>query len=769
MPGIALFIDHENIFIGLKEMLGLRAPDRGDAAAKAAYQQQNQSLAATLATGLRREVEKMGALRVAFAVANFSQFDFFHHPGIYAQCGIDPRYNLSGRNSADTFLHNLVNESVSDPRFNDMETYVLVTGDGGYFNLVNMLLRSQKQVHVWGVSGHTSHLMEGFSGLALTVGYVDRLVDFSAVRLAAATGHKSLRPYSGSGMTPPFGTSFGQSPSASGAGSSGSPDLGHTPAHGLAIPRNYTPPRGMAIPPAAGPGSSGSQDLGLTPAHGLAIPRNYTPPRGMAIPPGYTPPRGMAIPPAYTPPRGMAIPPGYTPAHGMAIPPAYTPAHGLAIPPAGRGAPLLSDLQVLAATFHEFLAAQRLDFLSPRLFLDFLEQSQVGGPDDASRNRYMGEALQIGVLKEEKVWLGDREGLRILPNPANDVVIHYRLVRDNLFGPALVKPLHPTDSFRPKRSFIVSSIQRAAPHLDSDEIHRWLDWFVSRGALVSTYERLPRDAQPANILKMCPEHPMVQAVLAEAVWSRVATPLLVLTVATMLSAPKRPWVALSLLLRHIGDLLPVSREDLRVAIGEALERGLLVKQEYPNPRRAEPTSGVFLGESPEVTEILELARDFLSRAVELARPTGQVPISFLIQQCAGAGLCDADYEHIKDWITILEKAGMLLLRGVAHPALPGQTMTVVSPDGSRCRAFLGPDLAEAVAPLEAAAGEPMVLAPEEEADLLDESGAEEESAAVPAVQVAAADARSVSENTPKVSPAAPSSESPLDPPAESPS
>jgi hypothetical protein len=648
MPGVALFVDHENIFIGLKEMLGLRAPDRGDAAAKAAYQQQNQSLAATLATGLRREVEKMGSLRVAFAVANFSQFDFFHHPGIYAQCGIDPRYNLSGRNSADTFLQNLVNESLGDPRYNDMETYVLVTGDGGYFSLVQTLLKSQKQVHVWGVSGHTSHLMEGFAGLALNVGYVDRLVDFAAVRLAAATGHKSLRPFtgssSGSGITPPFGAHLGTS--------SGS--------H---------------------PSSSYSSSSGFTPAHGLAIPPMHTPSQGMGIPRG------------------------------------YTPAYGVAIPSAARGAPSLSDLQVLTATFHEFLAEQRLDFLSPRLFLDFLEKSRLGGSDDASRNRYLGEALQIGVLKEEKVWLGDREGLRILPNPANEVVLRYRLVRDNLFGPALVKPLHPTDSFRPKRSFIVSSILRAAPHLEADEIHRWLDWFVSRGALTSTYERLPRDVQAANILKMNPEHPMVQAVLAEAVWSRVATPLLVLTVAVMLNTPKRPWVALSLLLRHIGDLLPVSREDLRLAIGEALERGLLVKREYPNPRRAEPTSGVFLGESQEAAEILERARDFLGRAVELARPTGQVPISFLIQQCAGAGLCGGDYDTVKDWITILEKAGMLLLRGVPHPALAGQIMTVVSPDGSRCRAFLGPELSES-APADApvftpdASNEPVVLAEE---------------------------------------------------------
>jgi hypothetical protein len=667
MSGVALFVDHENIFIGLKEMLGLRAPDRGDAAAKAAYQQQNQSLAATLATGLRREVEKMGPLRVAFAVANFSQFDFFHHPGIYAQCGIDPRYNLSGRNSADTFLQNLVNESLGDSRYGDMETYVLVTGDGGYFSLVQTLLKSQKQVHVWGVSGHTSHLMEGFAGLALNVGYVDRLVDFAAVKLAAATGHKSLRPFTGSssGMTPAFGTSFGQplSSQSTHAGSS-SQTPGFTPAHGIAIPRSYTPPQGLPM---------------------------HTPAHGMSIPPGYTP---AGYPPAGYPPAG------YPPA-------AYTPAQGLAIPSGARGAPTLSDLQVLTATFHEFLAEQRLDFLSPRLFLDFLEKSRLGGGDDASRNRYLGEALQIGVLKEEKVWLGDREGLRILPNPDNDVVMHYRLMRDSLFGPALVKPLHPTDSFRPKRSFVVSTVLRAAPRLDADEIHRWLDWFVSRGALTSSYERLPRDVQAANILKMNPEHPMVQAVLAEAVWSRVATPLLVLTVATMLSTPKRPWVALSLLLRHIGDLLPVSREDLRLAIGQALERGLLVKREYPNPRRAEPTSGVFLGESPEVTEVLDRARDFLSRAVELARPSGQVPISFLIQQCAGAGLCGGDYETVKDWITILEKAGMLLLRGVAHPALPGQTMTVVSPDGSRCRAFLGPELA-LEAPVVEQQGEPMI-------------------------------------------------------------
>src|SRR5579871_2901987 len=187
MPGVALFVDHENIFIGLKEMLGLRAPDRGDAAAKAAYQQQNQSLAATLATGLRREVERIGPLRVAFAVANFSQFDFFHHPGVYAQCGIDPRYNLAGRNSADIFLTNLVNEVISDTRYADVDTYILVTGDGGYLNLVDMLLKKSRQVRVWGVSGHTSHLMQSFTGLALNLEYIDQIVDFSAVKLAVAT------------------------------------------------------------------------------------------------------------------------------------------------------------------------------------------------------------------------------------------------------------------------------------------------------------------------------------------------------------------------------------------------------------------------------------------------------------------------------------------------------------------------------------------------------------------------------------------------------
>ncbi len=574
MPGVALFVDHENIFIGLKEMLGLRSPDRADPAAKAAYQAQNQSLAAMLASGLRREAEKIGPLRIAYAAANFQQFDFFHHPGIYAQCGIDPRYNLAGRNSADMFLSNLVSETVADPRYADLETYVLVTGDGGYFYVVKRLLDEQRQVKVWGVSGHTSHLIEGFSGMALNVEYVDRLVDFTPVKLAASAGYKSLRP---------------------------------------------EPPRMFAPPIRHDPGPQQ---------------------------------------PAPAPSRNAPAP--------------------------------LSDLQIVAATFDEFLAAQRLDFLSPRLFLDFLEKHRLGGPDDGTRNRYLGEALQIGVLKEEKVWLGDREGLRILLNNANDVVSRYRAVRDNLFGPALNKPLHPTDSFRPKRSFIVSTIMRAAPNLEADEVHAWLDWFVSRGALVSTYERLPRDMQAANILKMNPDHAMVQSVLAEAVWERIATPLLVLSVDALLNAPKRPWVALSLLLRHIGDLLPVSREDLRVAIGKALESRLLIKHEYRNPRRTEPTSGVHPGDSPEVAESQATGRESIQRAVELSRPSGQVPISFLIQQCAAAGLGGGDYERVKDWITILEKAGLLLLRGVAHPALTGQTMTVVSPDGMRCRTLLGP-------------------------------------------------------------------------------
>jgi hypothetical protein len=79
----------------------------------------------------------------------------------------------------------------------------------------------------------------------------------------------------------------------------------------------------------------------------------------------------------------------------------------------------------------------------------------------------------------------------------------------------------------------------------------------------------------------------------------------------------------------------------------------------------------------------------VNQAIELARPTGHVPISFLIQQCAAAGFCSGEFEQVKDWITILEKTGLLILRGVPHPAIPGQTMTVVSPDLPRCHALLG--------------------------------------------------------------------------------
>jgi len=380
----------------------------------------------------------------------------------------------------------------------------------------------------------------------------------------------------------------------------------------------------------------------------------------------------------------------------------------------------LSDLQVLLATFDEYLCASRLEFLSPRLFLEFLDRYHLGGPDESSRARCLQEALHIGVLKEEKIWLGDREGLRVQPNLSSEVVTRYRQVRDGLFGSSLAKCLHPNDSFRPKRGFVVSSIVRNAAGLEPDAVHRWLDWFVQRGVLLSNYERLPKDVQAANVLKLNTDHPMVQTMLAAAVWERVSMPLLVLAVDGLLRIPKRPWVALSLLLRKIGEVLPVSREGLRTAVGRGLQQGLLVKNEYPNPRRPEPTSGVHLGEAPETLQILSTAREFVAQAIELARPTGHVPISFLIQQCAGAGLCGGEFDRVKDWITVLEKTSLLILRGVPHPALPGQTMTVVSPDLTRCHALLGgasPPLP--TAPIEQTATDPTPAQPPESEDALE--------------------------------------------------
>jgi hypothetical protein len=563
-------VDHENVFLGLKELFGLKSPDRNDPVAKAAYQAQNQALAAALATGLRREAEKLGPVRAAFAVANFQQFDFFHHPGIYAQCGFDPRYNVTGRNSADTFITNLVNDVMADVRFADLDTFILVSGDGGYFYLAKMLVDQQKQVRLWGVTGHTSRLMQGLGTTAMSVEFVDQLLDFTAFRVSAAA----------------------------------------SPAR----------PAPAAVHPAAAAGP---------------------------------------------------------------------------VPP--RATPGLSELQILLATFDEHLCASRLEFLSPRLFLDFLERYQLGGGDELARARCLQDALQAGALKQERVWLGDREGLRVQPNWSQEIALRYRQVRDALFAAGLSKSLHPSDAFRPKRSFVVSTLVRNAPGVEPDAAHRWLDWFVQRGVLHSSYERLPRDLQAANILKLNPEHPMVQTLLATAVWERVSTPLLVMAVDSLLRVPKRPWVALSLLLRKIGEALPVSREGLRAAVGRGLQQGLLVKKEYPNPRRPEPTSGVHLGAAPEIGQILDTARQFVNQAIELSRTSGQVPISFLIQNCAAAGLCEGDFERVKDWITILEKTGLLLLRPAPHPAIPGQTMTVVSPDAARCNALLGTESADSEA------------------------------------------------------------------------
>lgn len=169
---VALFVDHENVYIALNELLRTLAPDLQ-------AQDRRKVEPSTLAIQLRAAAEQIGFVKVALAVADWERLpsgqvkEYLKH--LYQ---ID--YNLPGRNNADLKLSDAIRNVLEHGENDDIDDYVLVTGDGGYLTILETLLRRQKRVHVWGVRGATSALLQQNATSFL---WIDELLGMASVRL----------------------------------------------------------------------------------------------------------------------------------------------------------------------------------------------------------------------------------------------------------------------------------------------------------------------------------------------------------------------------------------------------------------------------------------------------------------------------------------------------------------------------------------------------------------------------------------------------------
>jgi transcriptional regulator with XRE-family HTH domain len=168
---VALFVDHENVYIALMELLRALPPD-----AQAIERRRVEP--AWLASCLRTAAEKIGWIKVALVVADWERLP----PGQvkeYLKLRYQIDYNLPGRNNADLKLSDAIRNVLEDDEYADVDTYVLVTGDGGYLAVLDTLLRRQKNVQVWGVRGATNAVLQRN---ATTSAWVEDLVGMPAPR-----------------------------------------------------------------------------------------------------------------------------------------------------------------------------------------------------------------------------------------------------------------------------------------------------------------------------------------------------------------------------------------------------------------------------------------------------------------------------------------------------------------------------------------------------------------------------------------------------------
>jgi transcriptional regulator with XRE-family HTH domain len=179
---VALFVDHENVYIALSEMLKGYPPE-------AQVVERRKVETAALAHTLRSAAEQLGFVKEALAIADWERLP----PGQvkeYLKLRYRIDYNLPGRNSADLKLSDAMRNVLENDINSEIDTYIIVTGDGGYLTVLDTLLQRQKQVLVWSVRGATSAVLHQN---ATKTAWVEEMLGVTPPRSLVARPETDLR------------------------------------------------------------------------------------------------------------------------------------------------------------------------------------------------------------------------------------------------------------------------------------------------------------------------------------------------------------------------------------------------------------------------------------------------------------------------------------------------------------------------------------------------------------------------------------------------
>jgi transcriptional regulator with XRE-family HTH domain len=172
---VALFVDHENVFIALNELVRSMPPENQ-------LTERRKIETSAIAQRLWSAAEQIGWVKVALAVADWERLPSGQVKE-YLKVRYQVDYNLPGRNNADLKLSDAIRNVLERDEYRDIDTYVLATGDGGYLAVLDTLRRRNKQVHVWGVRGATNAILQQ-NASATT--WIDDILDLQPQRLQSS-------------------------------------------------------------------------------------------------------------------------------------------------------------------------------------------------------------------------------------------------------------------------------------------------------------------------------------------------------------------------------------------------------------------------------------------------------------------------------------------------------------------------------------------------------------------------------------------------------
>jgi hypothetical protein len=143
----ALFVDHENIWLSLKQAYGPAM--------------MGEDFAEDLAQCLKDNCQEKGELEYWAAVADWTKGDFSQHAKAYNRYAYNVILNFTGPNNADLKIQGEIMDLMN--RRPEIDTYIIATGDKGFQPTLQRIVHSGKHAIIWGVRGATNQTLQTMS------------------------------------------------------------------------------------------------------------------------------------------------------------------------------------------------------------------------------------------------------------------------------------------------------------------------------------------------------------------------------------------------------------------------------------------------------------------------------------------------------------------------------------------------------------------------------------------------------------------------------